>query len=218
MSDFAALRRTMVETQLRTNRVTDERVLRAMGEIPREEFVPPAMAGLAYIDEDIDVGNGRYLLEPMVFARMVQAAEITEDDFVLNIACGTGYPAMVLGRLAGAVVALESDAESAQAAAKHLSDASQDNVVVEVGPLARGWPQQAPYDVVIFSGGVEEIPEAIVSQLAEGGRLCAVTRRGIGNGSVKLMVKAGGVVSSRTLFDASTPVIAEFELEKGFTF
>jgi protein-L-isoaspartate(D-aspartate) O-methyltransferase len=218
MSDFASLRRTMVETQLRTNKVTDDRVLRAMGEIPRENFVPPALAKLAYIDEDIDVGNGRYLMEPMVFGRMVQAAEITEDDFVLVIGCGTGYPAMVLGRLARAVVALESDAEIAQAAAAHLSEASQDNVVVEVGPLAKGWPEQGPYDLIMFAGGIEEVPETIVAQLAEGGRLCAVTRRGIGNGSVKLLVKAGGIVSSRTLFDASTPVLAEFELEKGFTF
>lgn len=218
MSDFATLRRTMVETQLRTNKVTDERVLKAMGTIPRETFVPPALAKLSYIDEDIDIGKGRYLMDPMVFARMVQAAEITEEDFVLVIGCGTGYPAMVLGRLAKAVVALESDADMAQAAARHLSDASQDNVVVEVGPLKKGWPEQAPYDLIMFAGGIEEVPETIVAQLAEGGRLCAVTRRGIGNGSVKLMVKAGGVVSSRILFDASTPVLAEFELEKGFTF
>ncbi|MEX2453765.1 MAG: protein-L-isoaspartate O-methyltransferase [Rhodospirillaceae bacterium] len=208
----------MVDTQIRTNKVTDERVLRAMAEIPREDFVPPGRAGLAYIDEDIDVGNGRFLLEPMVFARMLQAAAVTEDDFVLNIGCGTGYSAMVLGRLARAVVALESDPAMARSASENLSSANQDNVVVEVGPLVKGWPDQAPYDLILFSGAVEHVPDAITAQLVEGGRLCAIVRRGIGNGSVKLMVKAGGAISGRTLFDASSPVLAEFELEEGFTF
>lgn len=218
MSDLSALRRTMVETQLRTNKVTDERVLQAMGEIARENFVPAARASLAYIDEDIDIGKGRFLLEPMVFGRMVQAAEITADDFVLDVACATGYSSMVLGRLARAVVALESDADMAAKATQNLADANQDNVVVETGPLAEGWPDQAPYDLIFFNGGVEQVPDAITAQLAEGGRICAIVRRGIANGSVKLFVKSGGTVSGRALFDASTPVLSEFELEEGFTF
>ena len=217
-SDFASLRQTMVDTQLRTNKVTDERLLAAMAVIPRETFVSPDRAGLAYIDEDISLGDDRWLVEPMVFARLVQAAEITEDDVVLDIACGTGYSAAVLGHLARAVVALESDAAMAETAARNLSTAEHDNVVVETGPLKAGWTDQAPYDVILINGAVEDVPDALLQQLAEGGRLCAVKRRGIATGQAELLMKVDGVVSGRPLFGANTPVLPEFELEEGFTF
>lgn len=218
MSDFASIRRVMVESQLRTNKVTDERLLDAMAEIPREIFVPESRQEIACIDEDLPLGNGRYLLEPMVFARMVQSAEIGEEDFVLDVACGTGYSSAVVGRLARAVVAVEKDDDLVAAATGNVATVGLDNVVVEKGPVVEGWPDQAPYDVILINGAVERIPDALFAQLAEGGRLVTVVRRGLGPGEAELHIKARGVVSKRLLFDAYTPRLDDFAVEEGFVF
>ena len=218
MADFKALRQTMVDTQLRTNKVTDANVLAAMGEIPREMFVPEDRASLAYIDEDIHIGKSRCMAEPMILARMIQAAEIGPEDVVLDVACGSGYSSAILGRIARAVVAVESDTELAGAASARLTKLGMDNVVVEIGPINAGWSDQAPYDVIIVNGSCGEMSEAILSQLAEGGRLCGILRGPGGTGMAKLFVKSGGVVSNRGLFDANVPILPEFDLEEGFSF
>lgn len=218
MADFKALRQTMVDTQLRTNKVTDANVLAAMGEIPREMFVPEDRASLAYIDEDIHIGKSRCMAEPMILARMIQAAEIGPEDVVLDVACGSGYSSAILGRIARAVVAVESDTELAGAASARLTKLGMDNVVVEMGPINAGWSDQAPYDVIMVNGSCGEMPEAILSQLAEGGRLCAILRGPGGTGMAKLFVKSAGVVSNRGLFDANVPILPEFDLEEGFSF
>jgi protein-L-isoaspartate(D-aspartate) O-methyltransferase len=218
MADFKALRQTMVDTQLRTNKVTDANVLAAMGEIPREMFVPEDRASLAYIDEDIRIGKSRCMAEPMILARMIEAAEIGPEDVVLDVACGSGYSSAILGRIARAVVAVESDTELAGAAGSRLTKLRMDNVVVEIGPINAGWFDQAPYDVIMVNGSCGEMSEAILSQLAEGGRLCAILRGPGRTGMAKLFVKSGGVVSNRGLFDANVPILPEFDLEEGFSF
>lgn len=218
MADFASLRQTMVDTQLRTNKVTDARVLAAMGDIPREIFVPEDRASLAYIDEDIRIGKSRCMVEPMILARMIQATETGPEDVVLDVACGAGYSSAVLGRIARAVVAVESDTELAGAASARITKLGLDNVVVEMGPINAGWADQAPYDVIIVNGACGEISDAILGQLAEGGRLCAVVTGDGGTGMARLFVKSGGVVSNRGLFDASVPALPEFDLEEGFSF
>ena len=218
MADFAALRQTMIDTQLRTNKVTNAQVLAAMGDIPREMFVPEDRASLAYIDEDIRIGKSRCMLEPMILARMIQATEVGPEDVVLDVACGAGYSAAVLGRIARAVVAVESDTELAGAARARITKLGLDNVVVEMGPINAGWSGQAPYDIILVNGSCGEISDAIFSQLAEGGRLCAIMRGAGGTGMAKLFVKSGGGVSSRGLFDASVPALPEFDLDEGFSF
>ena len=218
MADFAALRQTMIDTQLRTNKVTNAQVLAAMGDIPREMFVPEDRASLAYIDEDIRIGKSRCMLEPMILARMIQATEVGPEDVVLDVASGAGYSAAVLGRIARAVVAVESDTELAGAASTRITKLGLDNVVVEIGPINAGWSDQALYDVILVNGSCGEISAAIFSQLAEGGRLCAIMRCAGGTGMAKLFVKSGGVVSSRGLFDASVPALPEFDLDEGFSF
>lgn len=214
---FAAARHNMIESQLRTNRVTDKNVLAAFEAVPRELFMPPPMGSIAYVDEDLELAPGRWLMEPMVLARLLQAAEVRPDDVALAVGCGTGYCCAILARLAGTVVAVESDPELAAQAARILSELSIDNVVFVEGQLSEGNPRQAPYDVILIDGGVEEVPEAIQRQLAEGGRLVTVKRRGP-VGRAVLMINRGGVVSSRVLFDAAVPLLPGFAREPGFVF
>lgn len=208
----------MVDTQLRTNKVTDAQVLAAMGDVPREIFVPEDRASLAYIDEDIRIGKSRCMVEPMVLARMIQAAEIGPEDVVLDIACGAGYSSAVLGHIARAVVAVESDTDLAGSASARITKLGLDNVVIEIGQINAGWADQAPFDVIMINGACEKISDAVLSQLAEGGRLCAVVGGAAGTCVATLFVKSGGIVSRRALFDASVPALPEFELEEGFTF
>lgn len=215
--DFAATRQRMVETQLRTNRVTDEAVLAAIAAVPRELFVPRALRAVAYVDDDLEIERGRYLMEPMVFARLLQLAEIEPSDTVLDIGCGTGYSAVVIGRLAGSVVAVESNPTLAQRAEELFRELDAGNVSLVRGPLERGHPPQAPYDVVFFDGGVAEVPSTISDQLAEGGRLvCVVTDGGIGRAT--LMGRTGGVLSSRPAFDAAIRLLPGFAPKPRFVF
>lgn len=216
MADFTATRRNMVESQIRTNAVTQEVLLAALAEIPREKFVPEALRGVAYIDEDLPLKKGRYLMEPLVLAKLLQLAAITPDDVVLDIGCGTGYSAALLSKLANTVVALESDPELAARATATLSELSIDNVVVVTAPLAGGYAKQAPYDVIVFNGSVPRIPETIARQLADGGRLVAVVGEGVGQGT--LMTRNRGILAQRPAFDAATPILPDFVQEPGFVF
>jgi protein-L-isoaspartate(D-aspartate) O-methyltransferase len=208
----------MVENQIRPNRVTDPLIVAAMSELPREAFVPETLQGVAYVDEDIPLGGGRWLMEPLTTALLLQTAEIGPEDVVLDVGCGTGYASAAMARMASAVVALESDPGLAAHANAALADLGLETVTVVEGPLPAGYPRQAPYDVIFIGGGVEEIPPAITDQLADGGRMVAVVydKRGVGKGS--LFIRVGAVVSGREGFDAATPTLPGFERESTFEF
>lgn len=216
--DYAAARRAMVENQVRTNRVTDPLVIAALNELPREAFVPEALRGIAYVDEDIPIGGGRYLLEPLTAALLLQTAEINIGDLVLVVGAGTGYEAAAAARVAGAVVALESDPKLAAGAREVLAELGIATVSVIEGPLAAGCAKQAPYDVILFAGAVAEVPEAILAQLAEGGRLVSIVHDAHRLGRGTLFLKAGGVVSRRIVFDAASPLLPDFVPVTGFRF
>ncbi|MFQ5959339.1 MAG: protein-L-isoaspartate O-methyltransferase [Alphaproteobacteria bacterium] len=218
MTDHAAARLNMVDNQIRTNKVTDSRVLQAMAEVPRELFVPKKLQGIAYVDEDLAVAPGRYLMEPLVLARLLQAAAITAGDVVLDVGCASGYSTAVLARLAATVVAVESDAELGERASALLSELDADNAVVVAGPLEAGYAKQAPYDAIVIGGAVEEVPAAITDQLAEGGRLLAVVTGGSGVGKGTLMLRVHGGLSRRVLFDAAVPPLPGFARARGFVF
>lgn len=218
MTDFVFARRNMVDCQLRPNQVTDPRVIAAMSELPRERFVSPSHQGVAYLDEALPLGRGRSLMEPMVLGRLLQLAEIQEGDVVLAIGCNTGYAAATIARLAGTVVALESDAAFAASATELLSELGSDNVAVVEGPLAAGYPSQAPYDVIFLGGAAAQIPETISSQLKEGGRLVFVQTGQAGVGQATLLMRTEGCVGSRAVFDATTPPLPEFAAKEAFVF
>ncbi|SLN77257.1 protein-L-isoaspartate O-methyltransferase family protein [Oceanibacterium hippocampi] len=217
MSDeFAAARRAMIVSQVQPNKVTDERILDVLGRMPRERFVPKARQSVAYVDEDLEIAPGRILMEPMVFARLLQEAGVTDDDLVLALGVGTGYPAAVLGALAGAVVAIESDAGLAEKATERLSELEVSNATVVVAPLAEGYAADAPYNVIFINGSVETLPDALFDQLADGGRL--VTVEGAHAGAAVVYLRHGDQIDRRVLFDASVPVLPEFRREPAFTF
>lgn len=223
MIDFVELRRGMVDGQVRTNDVTDYRIVGAMLDIPREKFVPAALKSLAYIDDDLAIrpaegkALARYLMEPMILARLVQLADVSEKDHVLDIGAGTGYGAAVLARLAQQVVALEEDADLASAATRTLADLGVGNVAVMQGPLAAGWPAEADYDLILIEGAVDVIPDRLFAQLKEGGRLVAVVGQG-GAGRASIFTKVAGNVSERAAFNAAIPPLAGFEAAPRFTF
>ena len=213
--DFATARQKMVDGQIRPNQVTDQRLLAALAELPREDFVPEGLRALAYVDEDIPLGNGRALMEPMVFARLVQAADVAEGTRALVVAAGSGYGAAVLARIGARVVALEAPGPMAERLA-----ALGGGVTVAVGPPADGWAAAAPYDVILIEGAVEVIPPALTTQLAEGGRLVTVRasgRRGVLGRAVRLLAVAG-TVTELPLFDAGTPTLPEFRRAPAFVF
>jgi len=217
MSEYFVQRANMVESQLRAGRVTDAALLDAMGGLARENFVPAARKPVAYVDEDF-VFRGRVLVEPMVFARLAQCAGPGPDDYVLDVGAGLGYSSAVLGRVASAVVALESDAGLAEGARKALATVDGDNVLVVEGPLEAGCPEEAPFTLITIQGAVASAPPALLDQLAEGGRLAAVVRPGDGLGRATIFTKRGGIVSARHVFDAGTPYIAGFEPRQEFVF
>jgi protein-L-isoaspartate(D-aspartate) O-methyltransferase len=219
MTDYAKVRMNMVDSQIRPNKVTDPAVLNAFLEVPRELFVPEALRGAAYIDEDLPVARQRFLMEPMVLARLVQAAVVRSTDQVLNISGGVGYDAAILGRLSRSVVAVEADAALAEGARSALVACRAGNVTVVAGDPTKGHAAQAPYDVILFSGAVSEVPEALIQQLTEGGRLVAVEKTGEGAvGQAVLIERVPGGVSRRVLFDAAIPELPGFEPAPAFVF
>ena len=213
-----AARVNMVESQLKTNRVSDPAVLDAFLAVPRERFVPAAMTGLAYIDEDVTLGGGRFLMEPMVFARLVQLAKVGQEDNVLELGSGTGYGVAVLARLAANVGGSEGDAALAEKGAAALAALGVRNATVRHGAIERGWPDRAPYGVILFAGAVAAVPSAVLDQLAEGGRLLAVVREGDEVGRAVLYQRVRGIVSHRPVFDAATPYLPGLEPQPSFVF
>ncbi len=211
-------RRKMVENQLRTNKVTDEAILAAMGRLPRESFVPERYQGLAYVDEDLPIGGGRYLMEPMVLARLAQALEIDKDSIVLDVGCGLGYSTALLASLAGTVVAIEEEAELANKANEVLNEMGVDNAVVVEASLAKGYPKQAPYDFILLNGAVPEVPDRLVEQLSSKGRMALVVKGDNTMGVATLVERYGSSIAERPLFDAGTPLLPGFQRQAGFVF
>jgi protein-L-isoaspartate(D-aspartate) O-methyltransferase len=216
MTDFAAARRMMVDGQVRTADVTDLRLLAAMDTVPRERFAAAGKAELSYLDQDLPAGAaGRCLLKPMVLAKLIQMADISPTDHVLDVGCATGYSSALLGQLAGSVVALEQERGLAEAAQRALSD--QPNVKVVCGSLLEGCPADGPYDAILLQGATEIVPHALLRSLKDGGRLACVF--GVGpQRKAMLYLNTEGEISARPVFDAAAPVLPGFRQEPSFVF
>ncbi|WP_293868086.1 protein-L-isoaspartate O-methyltransferase [uncultured Alsobacter sp.] len=214
MSDFAQQRRMMVDCQLRTYDVTDPGVTAAMDTVPREAFVSDST--LAYLDRSVPMlpGSDRQLMTPMVFARLIQAAEIVAGSKVLVVGAGTGYGAAVIADMGAVVTALECDPALQQVAAERLAGSP---VVLAKGPLEEGDKARAPYDVIVVEGAFEVEPDALLAQLADGGRLVGV--KGSGRAaSATVYRKSGKTVGNRTITEAAAPILPGFAKRPAFVF
>jgi protein-L-isoaspartate(D-aspartate) O-methyltransferase len=204
MVDFQHARQTMVDNQLRTSGITDRRVLGAMLAVPRENFVPTSRAGLAYTDDEHDLGHGRALSAPAPFAKLIQLAEIEPTDAVLDIGIGLGYSTAVIAQLAHEVVGVESDATLAAAAQTALAAAGVGNAEIVVSDLNDPKPHAKAFDVIVLEGAVAEVPAGLFKLLSDGGRLVALIQRGPA-AVAHIFVKSGDTVNSRPEFNASLP-------------
>lgn len=223
MNNLEQARINMVESQVRTNDVTDQRLLAALLEIPRERFVPSSLRPIAYVDDDLcikpasDGGAARYLMEATPFARLVALAGVGPDDLVLDVGCGTGYSSAVLSRLCNSVVALEEDDDLARQANEILPELEIGNVAVVSGPLTAGYPSEGPYDVIFMNGCVDEVPQPLLDQLKDGGRLVAVVA-GRGLGKACLFGRSGSQFSHRAAFDVTVRPLPGFGRPQAFVF
>ena len=221
MLDFAQARRMMVDGQLRTFDVNHIPLLAAFDSVPREVFVPAGRESLAYSDQDVPVAQGsgerRFMLAPMVLARLIQSLEIGSGDKVLDVACGLGYSCAVMARLGAAVIGLDVDESIVAEARRRLAESGTVGAAVVGGALEAGYPKGGPYDAILVNGAVETEPRGLMEQLADGGRLACVEGRGRA-GTAMLHVRSGDAFGRRALFDAAAPVLAAFRREPGFVF
>lgn len=218
MANFDDARRTMVETQLLTRTVTDKRVLQVMSNVAREKFVPQDRVGLAYsdVEHDLHAANGRILPSAAPFARLLQLANIMPTDVVLDVACGSGYSTAVIAGLASAVVGVEDDKALADEADARISDLEIGNAAIVSAPLQRGVASEAPFDVIIIEGVVDRVPQNLLDQLSEHGRLVTYVAAGR-TGIATLFVRSGKDVTSRQDFDANMPKLHAFDKSAEFS-
>ncbi len=205
----------MVDTQVRPSDVTKFPIIDAMLSVPREAFVPSNLREAAYIGENLDIGDGRVLLEPRTLAKMLDALDVQPDHVALDIGCGLGYSTAVLAHLCEFVVAIEDDEARAEEAQAQLSSQSIDNAAVMAGSLAEGSKKSGPYDIIILQGAVQEVPDALIAQLREGGRIACVFAEGA-LGVVRIGRKLDGVMNWRFSFNAGAPVLPGFEKKTVF--
>ncbi|MET0249123.1 MAG: protein-L-isoaspartate O-methyltransferase [Sphingobium sp.] len=206
--NFSSMRAAMVESQLRTSDVDDPRVIAAMGSVPRENFVAPERRAMAYIDRAIPLGNGRALNPPLATGRLLKEAKIAQGDRVLLVGAATGYTAALLRAMGAVVTAVE---------AEDGPQGDMTGVTAVRGPLAHGAPDGAPYDVLLIDGAVEAVPDALVEQVVDGGRVVTGLAK---NGVVRTCRGrvAGGVLGLVTLTDMEMVILPGFERPRQFTF
>ncbi|KEJ98268.1 protein-L-isoaspartate O-methyltransferase family protein [Pseudosulfitobacter pseudonitzschiae] len=215
MTNFEMRRTVMVDTQVRPSDVTKFPIIEAMLSVAREDFVPAAQREAAYMGENIDLGAGRVVLEPRTLAKMLDVLDIGNDELVLDVGVAYGYSSAVIAHMAEAVVAVEEDEDLAREAQEALMTAGADNVALHTGPLAEGAAQHGPYDVVIVQGGVARLPQALLDQIKDGGRIACLFMDGA-LGEVRVGYKIDGRISWRNAFNAGAPVLPGFEAHSQF--
>lgn len=216
--NYDKAREIMVDTQVRPNDVSDPDIVSAFLKTPREAFVPSSRKSVAYSELEIETSEGRSLWTPRDTGKLVKLAGIKPTDIVLVVGAGSGYEAALISRLAETVIALEEDEARVDAMSERFTALGIDQAVAVEGDIAKGLPDQAPFDVIYVCGMVETLPEALTEQLAEGGRLAVVMQVEENLGRGKLYTRAGDTVSAREGFDAFPPKFSAFDRKKAFVF
>ncbi len=222
MNDYTAARKTMVDCQIRPSGVTHLAIIDAMLDIPRENFVGEPQKPLAYIDEDLPLemtadSAQRFLLEPTIFARLLQLAEIQPGSIVLDIGCATGYSTAVISKLCSSVVALEEDNSLSKLAGENLAELEIDNAVVVNGPLSKGYSKEGPFDAIVIAGGVEQVGQTILEQLKNGGKLVTILADNRPGRAVQYL-RDGENFTAVAYFDSSVKMLPGFVKAKEFEF
>lgn len=215
MTDFAERRRMMVDTQVRPSDVTKYPIIEALLAVAREDFVPDAQREAAYADRNMDLGDNRTLIEVRTLAKMLDALDIKGDELVLDVGSGFGYSTAVTARMAQMVIGVEEDESMSADAQSQLAEAGADNAIIHVGPLTEGAAEHGPYDVIMVQGGVEVLPDSLLSQLKDGGRIAVIFMSGA-LGEVKVGYKRGDQISWRFEFNAGAAVMPGFERAAAF--
>lgn len=215
MADYATRRTMMVDTQVRPSDVTKFPIIEAMLNVPRELYVPADKREAAYVGENVELGTNRVVLEPRTLAKFLDALDIQPDDVILDLGCGLGYSTAILARMAEFVVGVEADADDVQEAQQILSEQGVDNAAVVEGPLTEGAAKSGPYDVIILQGAVEELPDTILAQLKEGGRIACLFAEGA-LGVARIGYNIDGAITWRYSFNAGAPVLPGFEKTNTF--
>lgn len=216
---FNRARKIMIESQIRPNKVIDQKVLSAFSMIPRELFVQKSMRDIAYIDEDLPLSNGRYLMEPMVLARLIQSLNLNVSDNVMIIGVGTGYSAAIISQIVASVIGIESRTNLIQKAENNLVHLDITNTVLFKERLQDGYSKEAPYNAILIDGGVSFIPDNILNQLAKNGRLVSIYRQKIETaGEASLWMRAASNFTRTCLFNAQVPTLEEFKKKPEFSF
>ncbi len=220
MTDFSQARTNMVDGQIHTAGVVDPRILQAFETIPRELFVPEKSQSIAYTDEDIEIGQGRFLLEPITHAKMIQAVQPKKSDIVLDIGIGAGYSSAILSPMVTTIIALETNKRQIDKASRLWNKIGACNIALIEGKLENGVPDQAPYSLIVINGAVSEVPETVLNQMETNGRLITIVKKpGQPIGRATLFMKSkSGTISSKPLFDAAVPFLKGFEPKPQFEF
>lgn len=216
--NYEALRANMVECQIKPNKVSDPKLIEVLKNTAKEEFVPTALKSVCYVDEDLEIMKGRYLMDPVTFSRLIQEANIKNIDIVLDIGCLMGYSTAILSQLADTVIGVEDEEDTVSEANENISDPLFCNAAVVLGDLNKGFDGHAPYSVIFINGAVSEVPQAIFNQLENGGRLLTIIQKDNKQGVATLFQKHDNKIVEKPLFDASVPYLPSFEPKEKFRF
>lgn len=209
MNKFALARENMIKGQILPNKIVNMDIINVMSKVERQNFIPEPFKSVAYSDEHIKIADDRYAISPVVLSRMIQAVEITKNDVVLDVACGTGYSSSILSGLAKKVVAIESNQDLASKANLTLKSMDIGNTIILNNKLSYGCPESAPYDVIFINGAIEGTPHHLLKQLKDGGKLIVTLKKNDYVGSITLYTRENGITNSIELFDSVVPVLKE---------
>jgi protein-L-isoaspartate(D-aspartate) O-methyltransferase len=210
MEAFDIARTNMVKNQILPSNITNTAFIDVIMELPKHIFIPENKQGISYIDSSLTVGAGRYILSPMIFAKMIEALNIKGDESVLDIACGTGYSSAIIANLCKKVVSVESNADLASKAHLNLNRLGISNVIIISNSLAGGHEEGGPYDIIIINGAVKEVPNSLFDQLTDNGRLVTIISKAPHSGSIVIYTKSAGAISAREVFDVTISIIEDF--------
>ena len=216
--EFTLARKNMVDCQLKPNKIKDNEVINAFLNVPREMFVKKNHIKHAYLDDNLSLGNGRFLLNPVILSRLIQALELKKNETILNIASGSGYGVVILSYLAGTVLGIENDKNLLEKSLELLLNLDVNNAAIIKGDIKEGFVKQAPYDAILIEGAVEEVPEIILTQLSDKGRLVTVQSNESGYGKAILIEKFNNNFITNILFDAYVPLLSGFKANKTNSF